>query len=88
MDFLFYYFLVLNTIGFTVTGYDKRLAKAQKQRISEKTLLSFTFLGGTLGAGLAMLFFRHKTSKTSYLLKFWSIVFVQILLVYFYCIKE
>lgn len=84
MDVLFYYFLILNGIAFSLTAYDKHLAKAQKQRIPERTLLSFVFFGGTIGSGLAMLIFRHKTSKKSYLLKFWVIVIVQVLIAWFY----
>jgi uncharacterized membrane protein YsdA (DUF1294 family) len=66
-------------MAFSLMAYDKYLAKAQKQRISERTLLSFVFCGGTIGSGLAMLFFRHKTSKIAYLWKFWGIVFIQFL---------
>ena len=84
MDVLFYYFLILNGMAFTLTAYDKHLAKAQKRRIPERTLLSFVFFGGTIGSGLAMLIFRHKTSKKSYFLKFWLIVVVQLLISWFY----
>lgn len=80
MDILFYCFLILNGIAFSLMAYDKYLAKAQKQRISELALLSFVFVGGTVGSGLAMLLFRHKTSKISYLWKFWGIVFIQVLI--------
>ncbi len=80
MDILFYYFLILNGMAFMLTAYDKYLAKSQKQRISERTLLSFSFFGGTIGSGLAMFVFRHKTSKISYLWKFWGILFLQILM--------
>ena len=84
MIILFYCFLIINTLGFLVTAYDKYLAKAQKRRIPEKILLSFVAFGGTVGAGIAMLLFRHKTSKKSYLLKFWVIVVIQIVLLYAY----
>lgn len=77
------YLLVINTLSFIQIGYDKNLAKKNKSRISEKALLSFVLLGGTIGSGLAMLIFRHKTSKKSYLLKFWFIVLMQLLLTYF-----
>lgn len=80
MNLLFYYFLILNGIAFTLIAYDKHLAKDQKQRISERTLLSFVFFGGTIGSGLAMLIFRHKTSKTAYLWKFWGIAIIQVLI--------
>lgn len=88
MDILFYYFLILNGIAFMLMGYDKHLAKAKKQRISERTLLSFVFFGGTIGSGLAMFIFRHKTSKISYLWKFWLIIAIQILIVYLCYFKE
>ena len=82
MEIIFYYFLILNGMAFSLMGYDKHLAKAQKQRISELTLLSFVFCGGTIGSGLAMLIFRHKTSKIVYLWKFCGIVFIQVLIVF------
>jgi uncharacterized membrane protein YsdA (DUF1294 family) len=65
-------------------GYDKKLAQNNKRRISEKTLLTFVGIGGTIGSGLGMLFFRHKTAKRSYLLKFWLILILQILMCCFY----
>ena len=74
--------LILNAIAFILIGYDKRLAIKQKRRISEKTLLTFVLLGGTIGSGLAMLIFRHKTAKMSYLWRFWAIVCLQIAIIY------
>ena len=82
MDILFYYFLILNGMAFTLIAYDKHLAKAKKRRIRERTLLSFVFFGGTIGSGLAMLIFRHKTTKKSYLWKFWGIVLLQLSLAF------
>lgn len=66
-----------------ITGYDKYLAKAHKRRIPEKTLFSFVAFGGTIGAGIAMLFFRHKTAKSSFLWKYFGITAFQIVLIYF-----
>ena len=82
MTVLFYFILILNGIAFMLTAYDKHLAKARKHRIPERTLLGFVFLGGTIGSGLAMLIFKHKTSKTSYLSRFWGILFIQVFLVF------
>jgi uncharacterized membrane protein YsdA (DUF1294 family) len=82
MNILFYYFFILNGIAFTLMAYDKHLAKVQKQRIPERTLLAFVFFGGTIGSGLAMLIFRHKTSKISYLWKYWGILFIHVLMVF------
>jgi uncharacterized membrane protein YsdA (DUF1294 family) len=81
MTLLLYCFLTLNILAFIVTAYDKRLAIANKKRISEETLLSFAAFGGTIGSVLAMYIFRHKTSKKYYLFKFYRIVFIQILVV-------
>ena len=60
-------------------GYDKKLAQTHKRRISEKALLTSAMIGGSVGSGIGMLYFRHKTSKNSYLIKFWSIVVIQII---------
>ena len=84
MIVLLYLFLVLNIVGFILIGYDKFLAKNHKSRISEKTLLTVVLIGGTIGSGLAMLIFRHKTAKKSYLSKFWSVTVLQILIGLYY----
>lgn len=84
MIVLFYCFLIVNIIAFILIGYDKNLAKAKKRRVSEKTLLALVLIGGTIGSGLAMLFFRHKTVKRSYLLKFLGIFLLQIVVFYSY----
>lgn len=82
MMILFYTFSAFNIIAFVLMRYDKKRAQNNKRRVSEKTLLAFVCIGGTLGSGLGMLFFRHKTAKRSYLLKFWGIVIIQIALIY------
>jgi uncharacterized membrane protein YsdA (DUF1294 family) len=76
---LLYSFLVINLIAFVLIGYDKQLAIKNKSRISEKTLLAWVAVGGTIGSSLAMSIFRHKTAKKSYLLKFFGIVTLQII---------
>ncbi|TRX37841.1 DUF1294 domain-containing protein [Flavobacterium sp. ZT3R18] len=83
MTLLLYLFFLVNLIAFITIGYDKRLAIRNKRRISEKALLTWVALGGTIGSSLAMSIFRHKTQKRSYLLKLAGIVMIQILIVYF-----
>ncbi|UUC46293.1 DUF1294 domain-containing protein [Flavobacterium cerinum] len=68
----------MNIIVFVVFGTDKWLAVTRKNRISEKTLLIISFLGGSVGAIIAMLLFRHKTSKSSFLWKFTILLVLQI----------
>jgi len=89
MSILFYFFMILNSLAFLITAYDKRLAVKNKKRISEKTLLSFVVFGGTIGAALAMTIFRHKTSKKTYVLKFMGILLFQVLILFaVYSIKS
>ena len=78
-----YILLAINVLAFLLMGYDKKLAKRNQTRISEKALLTSAMLGGSIGSGVGMLYFRHKTSKNSYLVKFWSIVIIQIIVLYF-----
>lgn len=84
MNVLFYVFLILNITALMLIGYDKYLAKNRKNRISEKILLTVVLIGGTIGSGLAMLIFKHKIAKKSYLITFWSIVLWQFFAVILY----
>ena len=47
---LIWYFVIINITTFVVRGTDKRKANNAKWRISEKTLLIFTGIGGMIGA--------------------------------------
>ncbi|WP_426094205.1 DUF1294 domain-containing protein [Flavobacterium sp. DSR2-3-3] len=82
MSFLFWYFSLINLFAFSIIAVDKRLAIQQKWRISERYLLFTSVFGGTIGSGLAMLLFRHKTSKESFLLRFYGIILIQILILF------
>ncbi|WP_264531789.1 DUF1294 domain-containing protein [Flavobacterium sp. N502540] len=82
MEVLLTYFLVVNITVFILAGYDKYQARKNKQRIPENTLFFLEAIGGTIGLFLAMLFFRHKTSKSSFIIKFSFIFFIQIVLIY------
>ena len=82
MEILLLYFLFINIFVFILAGYDKYLARKNKRRISENTLFVLEAIGGTIGLLFAMLLFRHKTSKTSFIVKFTGIFLIQIALVY------
>lgn len=84
MIVLFYFFLIINILAFSAISYDKHLAKKHKRRIPEKRLLSFVLIGGTIGSGLGMLIFRHKTAKRSYLWKFFGILLIQVLCLFLF----
>ncbi|HCR77834.1 MAG TPA: DUF1294 domain-containing protein, partial [Chryseobacterium sp.] len=73
---MFYFLTAINLFTFIIYGADKRKAEKHRRRISENALLAISFLGGTVGALLAMIFFRHKIAKTSFLLQFGSVVLI------------
>lgn len=70
--------IFINSFAFLIYGIDKWLAISQKRRVPEKLLLSAALIGGSLGAVLGMIVFRHKVSKTSFLVKFLFVVGIQI----------
>ncbi|WP_204354410.1 DUF1294 domain-containing protein [Mannheimia varigena] len=55
------YFTLMNVSAFYLMYSDKQKARKKEWRVPEVTLLSFCFLGGTIGTYLAMKYFRHKT---------------------------
>ena len=61
MDKTLVYLAVVNVFAFVLYGADKYFAARGKWRISERNLLLIAAVGGSLGAYLAMNFFRHKT---------------------------
>ena len=73
------YLVIINIIEFIIMGIDKFLAIKHKYRIPEFTLLFLSLIGGSIGAVLGMLIFRHKTKK----LKF-KILFPLFLLIHIY----
>ncbi|WP_291286369.1 DUF1294 domain-containing protein [Flavobacterium sp.] len=81
MEVLLTYFLVVNITVFILAGYDKYQARKNKQRIPENTLFFLEAIGGTAGLLLAMLSFKHKTSKSSFIIKFSFIFLIQVLIV-------
>ncbi len=78
------YLLIINCITFFTFGYDKDAAYKNNRRVTERTLFILTFIGGTVGGLLGMKIFHHKTSKTSFIVVFYSIVIFQLGLLYFW----
>lgn len=77
------YLLVINIVTFFYFGLDKLKSQLQHCRISEKILWILSAIGGSVGALLAMNFFRHKTKKLSFQAGIAVILAVQIFLVLF-----
>jgi uncharacterized membrane protein YsdA (DUF1294 family) len=62
------YYLFINALAFLMASVDKVKARKKKWRISEKVLHSVSFLGGALGTVLAMILFRHKVQKNTFII--------------------
>lgn len=62
---------VMSLVSFAAYGWDKRRAAIAGRRVPERTLHLLAFLGGWPGAFLGQRYFRHKTSKASFLIVFW-----------------
>lgn len=61
-----YYLIGVNVLTFFVFGIDKWKAKHSKWRISEMSLLGLAILGGSVGAGLGMKVWHHKTKHKKF----------------------
>ncbi|EKE06701.1 MAG: hypothetical protein ACD_18C00302G0007 [uncultured bacterium] len=79
---LIVYFTLINLITFITFGIDKSKSINNARRVSEKTLWIMSFLGGSLGAMLAMKMFRHKTKKLSFQAMMAVILVIQIFVIY------
>ena len=87
LTYLEIYLLIINILSFILYGVDKIKAIKNKiyiQRISEKTLLFSSFLAGSIGSVLAMILFRHKIKKLSFMIKYILIVSIQVVIMYLY----
>jgi uncharacterized membrane protein YsdA (DUF1294 family) len=73
-QFILSYVIVISLITIGLYWKDKRSAEASQWRIPEKTLHICKFLGGWLAAYLAQELFRHKTSKRSFRIVYWSLI--------------
>lgn len=61
MTLFIIYCFIINMIGFTVMGVDKKRAIRSAWRISEASLFLTALAGGALGCTIGMHYFRHKT---------------------------
>ena len=71
--------LGVNLLSFLVFGLDKLLARRRHRRVPEASLLTLGVLGGSVGAMLAMLIFRHKTDARSHPAFCWGLPLVFLL---------
>ena len=76
------YLITINIITFIIFGLDKYLDIKDKRRISEKTLLTLSFLGGCYLEFIAMELFRHKTKKLKFYIVNLTLIVLYTLLLY------
>lgn len=85
------YWIIINLIGFSIMGIDKKRAIRGAFRISEASLFLTALLGGSLGCTLGMNHFRHKTKHWYFKYGMPAILIVQlflIVLLFMYCIHH
>lgn len=55
------FILFMTWLGYYIMKVDKRYAKEDKRRVSERTLLLISIIGGSIGMYIGMYKFKHKT---------------------------
>lgn len=65
---LYSFLFIINIATFGLYAIDKRNAYFGLWRIPEAVLLGLAVLGGAYGAGVGMVFFKHKTLHTAFLI--------------------
>lgn len=88
--FILLYFILINIFSFILFSFDKYKSRVGARRTSERRLHTFSLLGGVVGTTLSMILFRHKVSKSSFLLRHSLILIVWIvgLIIYFTQLNE
>ena len=77
------YLIIINIVGFSLMGIDKKKAKSHAWRIPEATLFIVAAIGGSIGSILGMQVFRHKTQHWYFVWGMPAILVLQIALVVF-----
>lgn len=77
------YMIIVNLLTFAVYAVDKLNAIEHRGRIRIVTLLGLAFIGGTIGALLAMYILRHKTQKDYFTWGVPLIMIMHVFVIYF-----
>ena len=76
---IFTYFIMINLIGFVIMFIDKSRAIHKEWRISERSLLFISLIGGSIGMFAGIHIFRHKTKHLKFTIGVPSIFIIQII---------
>ena len=71
------YLSIINIISVVACCYDKLMATKGKRRISEKTLLNLSALGGGIAMYITMCLIRHKTKHPKFMIGIPLIIAIQ-----------
>ncbi len=80
---LIYYLVIINFISLAVYGVDKINAAEGRTRIRIVTLLGLAFIGGSIGAIIAMYLFHHKTRKDYFTVGVPLIMIMQVVVLFY-----
>ncbi len=77
----------INVVTFAAYYYDKAAAGRGALRVPEATLHLLALLGGSPAALAAQQFLRHKSAKRPFLIRYWTIVGVQLLVIGYFAFR-
>ena len=80
---LLIYFGIINFITFIVFAIDKVNAQEHRSRIKIVTLLGLSFIGGSIGALLAIYLLHHKTKKDYFTVGITIIMIMQVIVLFY-----
>jgi uncharacterized membrane protein YsdA (DUF1294 family) len=83
MEIFIIYLILVNSVAFFLSFFDKRAAIHHKRRVPERTLFISAGIGGSIGLYLSMMLFRHKTKHLSFTLGVPAIICVQLFSAWF-----
>ncbi|MFB9329803.1 DUF1294 domain-containing protein [Paenibacillus aurantiacus] len=72
------YLILINIAAFMLMGSDKALARQGKRRVSERRLMTYAAVGGSVGAYLGMRAYRHKTKHAKFFIGLPVLVIVHV----------
>src|SRR5450756_412798 len=81
LDWVQSWLLAVTAITFLTYGYDKLITETGATRVPERALLTLAFAGGTAVSYTHLRLFHHKTSKESFLERFWLVVTLPVVVV-------
>jgi len=79
MKYFLIYITIISLIAIILTLHDKHAAIKHNYRISEKTLLTVSALGGSVAMLITMLAIHHKTKHPKFMIGIPAIIVLQII---------